>query len=89
MAGIVLIFYGVGGIIGGYLGGKICDWWRIKASSVFLMVVFCITCGFTIYAEQIMEMWSAIVACFLWGFVAYSIFAILMVICSRLYGGRP
>lgn len=54
MAGIVLIFYGVGGIIGGYLGGKICDWWRIKASSVFLMVVFCITCGFTIYAEQIM-----------------------------------
>lgn len=47
------------------------------------------SCLFSIAAAYIMEMWAALVACFMWGFVLYFISATLMVICSRLYGGKP
>jgi hypothetical protein len=36
-----------------------------------------------------MAMWSAMISCFLWGFVLYYITSNLMVISSRLYEGKP
>ena len=88
-SGICLILYGCGCILGGYLGGKLCDRLRIRLSSMIVIYVFFMTCLFSMFAEIHKELWSARVGCFFWGFVLYYISANLMVICSRLYGGKP
>ena len=88
-AGFCLILYGIGCVIGGFLGGKLTDRFRIRVSSVGALLVFFIVCLFSIAAAEILQMWSALIGCFLWGFALYYITAILMVICSRLYGGKP
>lgn len=87
--GFCLILYGCGCVIGGFLGGKLTDRLRIRISSVSVLYLYCFSCLFSIVAWEIMEMWSAMLACFLWGFVLYFISAVLMVICSRLYEGKP
>lgn len=88
-AGFCLLAYGFGCVIGGFLGGKLTDRLRIRISSVIILALYLISCLFSIVAAEILEMWSALISCFLWGFVLYYISAILMVICSRLYGGKP
>lgn len=88
-AGTCLFFYGLGCSIGGYLGGKLCDKLRIRISSTIALYLFCASCLFSIGASYIKQLWSARLACFCWGWVLYYLSANLMVICSRLYKGRP
>lgn len=88
-AGICLILYGCGCVVGGYFGGKLCDRLRIRLASTLVMYLFAMSCLFSMFADLHNELWSARMACFLWGLVLYYISANLMVICSRLYGGKP
>lgn len=88
-AGVTLIVCGFGCIIGGYLGGRLCDKLRIRISCTVLVYFYLISALFSIFAYEILQIWSARVGCFIWGFVIYYLSANLQVICSRLYDGRP
>jgi hypothetical protein len=44
---------------------------------------------FSIGAYLIFEIWSAFITTFLWGWTLFFITANLMVLCSRVYKGRP
>lgn len=88
-AGLTLIVSGFGCVIGGYLGGRVCDKLRIRLSSTILLYFYFVSSLFSIFASLIMQIWSAMIACFIWGFVIYYLSANLQVICSRIYEGRP
>jgi predicted MFS family arabinose efflux permease len=49
-AGTCLIIYGAGCIIGGFIGGKVCDKLRINLSSMIGMFWFFMSCLFSIAA---------------------------------------
>jgi hypothetical protein len=76
-------------VIGGYLGGKLCDKLPIRISSSGTVFIFCMACIFSLAATQIWQLWSALVGSFLWGSSLYFANANLMVICSRVYNGKP
>ena len=89
LAGICLIGFGVGSMIGGFLGGKLCDRLSIKTVTSGSLVAFFISCCITLggyFYSSIVVTW---VNCFCWGFSMYSLTACLLIICSRLYGGHP
>lgn len=87
-AGICLLFYGFACIIGGFAGGKISDKLKIKLTSTLFLYLFSMVCLYTILAALMKQMWMAMLGCFLWGLILFCISALLMVTCSRLYGGR-
>lgn len=87
--GLCLVFFGVGGTIGGFIGGKLCDMIPVKKViiiSLSLYVFLCLSAGI-IYHHK--DVYLAISCCFIWGFDLYFLEAGLMVACSRIYGGVP
>ena len=89
LAGICLIGFGVGSMIGGYLGGKLCDRFNIKTTTCGSLVTFFVSCCITLtgyFYPSIVLTW---INCFSWGLSMYSLTACLLIICSRLYGGHP
>lgn len=88
-AGICLFTYGIGCVLGGYVGGKISDKIKLKISSTIALCIYAFTCLFSMIASQVLNIWTARVGCFFWGFTLYFLSANLMVICSRLYNGKP
>jgi MFS family permease len=87
--GLCIYAYSIGCVTGGYLGGRICDRLKLKLSSTLTVSFFCLSCLWSAGAAFIEQLWSAMVACFLWGWSLYFVTANLLVICSRVYGGRP
>lgn len=70
-AGTCLLLHGAGCVLGGYLGGRMCDRLRIRLSSTIYVLSYCLVCLFSVAAAQLNQLYSARIACFAWGAVLY------------------
>lgn len=87
--GICEICFGFGCIIGGFLGGKLCDLLHVKLCCIWVNIVYSMTCILSIIAAIFPSFAIAAICCFLWGFNVYAFQAVELVICSRIFGGKP
>ena len=86
--GICVLLYGIGQIIGGYLGGKLCDKYKIRKTVLAILILFCFCCFASVVTVQyIQALWAAGFCYFCWGLEMAGLMSTLMVICSRIYDG--
>lgn len=52
-AGTCLFMYGIGCVIGGYIGGRVSDRFKIKLSSTIALLLYSFSCLFSMIASQI------------------------------------
>ena len=87
-AGIALLAMGFGGLVGGYLGGKLCDIFGVKKVAYAGIALYALTCILSIVVSLVGAVPFSCVACFAWGFLLYYIQANEMVMCSKLFEGK-
>ena len=88
LAGIALLAMGFGALIGGYLGGKLCDIFGVKKVAYAGNILYALTCILSIVVSLIDAYPFSCVVCFNWGFLIYYVQANEMVMCSKLFEGK-
>ena len=88
-AGYSLMGFGFGCVIGGFIGGKICDYIRAKSSIIVGMVIYTVCCVTFFIASFFKSLAFSIVCCLMWGLSMYYLQSAEMVVCSRLFEGKP
>jgi hypothetical protein len=86
--GFCLIAQGVGSLVSGYTGGRLCDVLKIKQVGFVVLTVYVCNCGISVIAALVDELWLSIVVCGCWGFCLYGVSSWLMVMVSKVYGGQ-
>lgn len=87
--GIMIIVKGTGCLIGGYLGAFICDKMRIKRVIFLSIILYSISCAL-IWAGSFVENYYFTLGIGLFfGIQYYFISSCEMVVCSRLFEGKP
>ena len=87
-AGIVLLAFGFGCMSGGYMGGRLCDYIKVKKTAYVGMIIFLITCLLSILVSLIDVFPLSCFVGFLWGYELYYVQANEMVLCSKLFKGK-
>ena len=87
-AGIVLLAYGFGCMLGGYMGGRLCDYFAVKKTAYIGMLVFLLTCLLSILVSLVDVFSLSCCAGFLWGYLVYYVQANEMVLCSKFFKGK-
>lgn len=79
---------GFGSVIGGFLGGKLCDKIGIKTCCRVALVLFYLLICFLILLSQYESMIGTRIGCLFWGLEIEFITGILFVIASKIYKGK-
>lgn len=87
-AGLCEILFGVGAIVGGYLGGMLCDIIRVRYCCLIAVCTYFLGCFLSIFADIYSSLGFAMVCCVIWGFNLYFLQAAEYVMCSRLFEGK-
>ena len=88
LAGIVLLAYGFGCMLGGYMGGRLCDYLAVKKTAFLGMFVFLFSCLMSILVSLVDIFPLSCFVGFLWGYVLYYVQANEMVFCSKFFKGK-
>ena len=88
-AGIAIITFGFGSLIGGYVGGKLCDKFRLRRVALVGVLLYGIMCTSVFAASFISSYPLTLLVFFYFGFQYSYITGCLFVICSRTFKGAP
>ena len=89
LSGIAITCFGVGCLVGGYAGGKLCDRFQLKRVAMVGVLLFGLSC-LTILAASFISWYPLTLGVFLfYGFQYSFITGCELVICSRTFKGAP
>ena len=88
-AGFAIITFGFGSLIGGYVGGKLCDKFRLKRVALVGVLLYAVCCMSIFVASFIGFYPLTLFVFFYFGFQYSYITGCLFVICSRTFKGAP
>ena len=71
LPGIVIISFGVGSLIGGYVGGKLCDKFTLKRVAVVGVLLYALGC-LSILAGSFIDKYPFTLVVFFWNGFEYS-----------------
>ena len=89
ITGLAIICFGIGCIAGGFLGGKLCDKFKLKNVASFGALLYGLCC-LGIFGASFVE--SYVLVFIIYGFFGFEFSFIEgceFVICSRVFGGVP
>ena len=89
LSGFAIISYGFGSLIGGYVGGKLCDKFQLKTVAFVGVLLFGLCCS-TMFVASFINLYPVTLFVFLFfGFQYSYITGCELVICSRTFKGAP
>ena len=89
LSGIAIISFGVGSLLGGYAGGKLCDVFQLKRVAMVGVLLYTLSCLAIFTGSFINEYPFTLAVFFENGFQHSYISGCLFVICSRTFDGAP